>query len=210
MIRTVITPNSFIHPLSPPDILIREDKKKYKCPDKTTRETVIKTLDARNEMLKNFEKMWISSYLLSMREKTRDQRQPDFANKIKVNDIVLIKNPIKSRPFWSLGRVVQLYPGHDSIVRSVQVQRGDQVKQNYALKHLYPLEIGAETRDNTDIDSVDEADSTDQPAVIDPQLIDDSIRVDTRQHVPQVTDPVHNNNTGRRSERLKAKSQSKQ
>merc|ERR1712055_323282 len=62
-------------------------------------------------------------------------------NKVKINDIVLIKNPSRPRPYWLLGRVVQLFPGDDGNVRSVQVRRGDGQVQTHSLKHLYPLKL---------------------------------------------------------------------
>merc|ERR1712055_966155 len=70
-----------------------------------------------------------------------DLHQVDFVNKVKINNIVLIKNPSQPRPYWLLGRVVQLFPGDDGNVRSVQVRRGDSQVQTHSLKHLYPLEL---------------------------------------------------------------------
>ena len=42
----------------------------------------------------------------------------DFNNKIQINDVVLIKNPAKTRPFWKLGRVTELFQGNDGNIRS--------------------------------------------------------------------------------------------
>ena len=60
--------------------------------------------------------MWVNEYLLSLCETCKDLHELDFNNKIKLNDVVMIKNHAKSRPFW-LGRVVKLYYGEDNKIR---------------------------------------------------------------------------------------------
>ena len=62
--------------------------------------------------------------------------------------VVLIKNPLKTRPFWSLGRVKHIFLGHDGLVRSALVLRGDKVTHKYAIKHLYPLEVSENCKQN--------------------------------------------------------------
>ncbi len=54
---------------------------------------------------------------------------------IKVGDVVVIKNPMKSRPYWSLGRVT---PGDDDLVRSAKIRKPERKVQEHSLKHLYP------------------------------------------------------------------------
>ena len=65
----------------------------------------------------------------------------NFSNKIKLDDLILIKNPLKPRPYWQLGRVVELFPGNDNKIRSVWVKRCDGMTQTYSIKHLYPWEL---------------------------------------------------------------------
>lgn len=43
----------------------------------------------------------------------------NFSNKIKLNNVILIKNPANSSPFWQLGRVIVLFPGDYNKIRSV-------------------------------------------------------------------------------------------
>ena len=64
----------------------------------------------------------------------------DFENCIKIDDIVLIKNNIQTRPFWHLGRVVRLIVGSDDKIRSAEIKIGDNIVL-HSLKHLYPLEL---------------------------------------------------------------------
>ena len=66
----------------------------------------------------------MSSYLLSQQEQCKYLYQCDFENKTKVGDIVLIKNPAKTRPYWPLGRVLSLNIGDDGNVRSMNLKKG--------------------------------------------------------------------------------------
>ena len=59
----------------------------------------------------------------------------------KIDDVVLIKNPIKPRPYWQLGRVVKLFHGEDNKIHSINVKGGNGLTQNHLIKHLYPLEL---------------------------------------------------------------------
>lgn len=60
---------------------------------------------------------------------------------IKLNDVILIKNPAKSRPYRQLGRVIELFPGDDNKIRSFWVKRGDRLTQTHSIQHLHPLEF---------------------------------------------------------------------
>ena len=76
-------------------------------------------------MLNKFKDIWNLEYLLSLRETCRDIYETDFSNKIKVDQVILVKNPLKPRPFWQLGRVIELYPGSDNNTRSVKIKLGN-------------------------------------------------------------------------------------
>ena len=99
-------------------------------------------------MLDKFKELWYEEYLLSLRESFKDLHEVNFSNKIKVGDIVLVKNPAVKRQHWILGRILELYPGSDGKVRSVKLVRGNADYQKnplkpelHSLKHLYPLEL---------------------------------------------------------------------
>ena len=53
--------------------------------------------------------------------------------------MVVVKNPMKSRPYWSLGRVMNVTPGDDDHVRSAKIREPDGKVQGRSIKHLYPL-----------------------------------------------------------------------
>ena len=76
-----------------------------------------------------------------MREQCKDLHEIDFLNHIKVNDVVLVKNPAKPRPYWLLGRMLELIYGDDDKVRSAKLKRGDVSLQIHSISHLYPLEL---------------------------------------------------------------------
>lgn len=48
---------------------------------------------------------------------------------------------MKPRPYLSLGRVVNLTSGSDSLVRSALIKRSDGSTQEHSLKNLCPLEL---------------------------------------------------------------------
>jgi hypothetical protein len=64
----------------------------------------------------------------------------------------LVRLPDKPRPFWLVGKVLELILGFDSIVRSAQIKRADGREVFHCIKHLYPLELNVlqpEGRPNT-------------------------------------------------------------
>ena len=99
-------------------------------------------------MLDKFKALWYEEYLLGLKETFKDLHETKFENRVKVGDIVLVKNPAVKRQHWILGRILEIYPGADGKVRSVKLLRG---KADYrekltkpelhSLKHLYPLEL---------------------------------------------------------------------
>ena len=99
------------------------------------------TLASRDEAFQDFREKWYTTYLLSLREHCRDLHQCNWVNKIKAGDVVLIKTPNKTRPYWLLGRVLELIVGHDNAVRSVKLKRSDGQIVHHSVNHLYPLEL---------------------------------------------------------------------
>ena len=81
------------------------------------------------------------SYLLSLRENSRDLYETNWKNQIQVGDIVLIEDPVKIRPYWDMGRVLEVIVGADDKIRSAKVIRKDRSEGTYPVKLLYPLEL---------------------------------------------------------------------
>ena len=136
-----ITPNCFLKTDSDCNVLLRFDEDPLWERDPPSRDTVVAALASRDECLAHFKELWYNSYLLSLRETCRDLHQVNWNDKISVDDIVLVKLLNKTRPFWVLGRVLELVKGHDDKVRSVKLKRGDGVVVHHSINHLYPLEL---------------------------------------------------------------------
>merc|ERR1711989_196233 len=78
----------------------------------------------------------------SLREQWKDLHEVNFINRVKVNDVVLVRGPpSKKRPAWHLGRILEVFPGDDGKIRSVRLQRADGNFAHHSLNHLYPMEL---------------------------------------------------------------------
>ena len=99
------------------------------------------TLASRDKAFQDLREKWYTTYLLSLREHSRDLHQCNWVNKVKAGDVVLINIPNKTRPYWLLGRVLELIVGHDNAVRSVKLKRSDGQVVHPSINHLYPLEL---------------------------------------------------------------------
>ena len=136
-----ITPNCFLKADPNCNVILRLNEAPiWEC-DPVTRDTLVGSLSTRDELLAYFKEQWYVSYLLSLRETCRDLHQVNWNDKIAIDDIVLVKLLNKSRPYWVLGRVLELIEGHDGKVRSVRLKRGDGVVVHHSINHLYPLEL---------------------------------------------------------------------
>ena len=112
--------------------------------------------------------------------------QEKFSSRLRVGDIVLIKNPAKKRQHWKLGKILELIQGSDGNIRAVKVFRGDEGYRTnpqivlHAVKHLYPLEI-AITHDHVadtsimdiDLEGVSVIDETEEN-----DMVDESVSMD--------------------------------
>ena len=85
--------------------------------------------------------MWHQDYLFGLRERTLRLSHPSFDNTVKKGDIVLVKDPLKTIPFWSIGEVLELIEGSDKLVRLAKARRGNGSILIHSIKHLFPMEI---------------------------------------------------------------------
>ena len=98
---------------------------------------LLKNLKHRDLFLQKFRNLCHEKYLLGLKELTRNLYQPDFNDVFVVDDVVFIKNPAKSRPNWSLGRVIRVTPGNDTYIRSALIKKSDGTTQ----EHPFSLEL---------------------------------------------------------------------
>ena len=106
-----------------------------------SKDTFIDALSSRDEVLFHFKNLWYDRYLLSLRELCRDLHQVNWNGRISIDDIVIVKLLNKSRLYWELGCVLELIGGHNDIVRSVKLKRGNGVVAHHSINHLYPLQL---------------------------------------------------------------------
>lgn len=104
----------------------------------TSQENLIKKLRHRNKLLKHLWLRWKKEYLLELRSL---HHYPTARDKgLKVDDIVIVEEPNASRCVWTLGRITEVYPGRDGLVRACRVQtQGGKITR--PVQRLYPLEI---------------------------------------------------------------------
>ena len=58
---------------------------------------------------------------------------------------MFIKSPLKTRPFWSLGEVLELIQGSDNLVCMVKVRKGKGAIDTHSIEHLFPLEFSQQS-----------------------------------------------------------------
>ena len=122
----------------------------------SSRGDLIKSLEARDEILDSFRNRFYDEYLLGLREHGRDLYDGVWENYIAPGDIVLIGSENRIRPHWSLARVLDLLPGEDGKVRSVRLIKPDRSEGIYTINQLYPLELSlADVSKPTDLPQED-------------------------------------------------------
>ena len=144
----IISPNSFLKLHSNASLIIRSPDEDVWVDDES-QERLNRTLEVQEETFEEFRKMWHECYLISLREHSKNLYQNDWTNRIKVNDIVLIKQPNKPRPFWLLGKVLEIVMGFDSKIRSVKLKQGNGQIAHHSICHLFPLELSITHSGNT-------------------------------------------------------------
>lgn len=154
---TAITPNMFLRPNKCPGLLFRLDEEAPSVP--LGRSELIRTLQLRDQCLSRFNELWYKEYLLELGRKAPAPSRPQRGDRLRKDDVVLIKSPLKPRPFWALGTVTELVQGNDNVVRAARVRRANGQVEVHSLKHLYPLEISLNSRCPVDASPEEEPDS---------------------------------------------------
>lgn len=112
-----------LRPLTPGDFSIGQPLVALPSPDLTS--TPINRL-TRWELIRqctqSFWNRWSSEYLSSLQRRTKWTRQQP---NVEVGDIVLINMPNKAPTYWPMGRVEEVHPGTDGIVRVATIQTAD-------------------------------------------------------------------------------------
>lgn len=70
----------------------------------------------------SFWSRWSSEYLSTLQSRSKwTNHQPNVA----INDLVHIQTPLQPPTHWKMGRIVQIHPGSDNIVRVASVRLSD-------------------------------------------------------------------------------------
>ena len=106
-----LTPNHFIlgraNPNLPPDTFVDKEISSRK---RWRQAQVITT---------HIWRRWLREYLPTLMARKKWCKD---VTSLKVGDLVLVTDPSTPRGSWPLGRIVQVFPGHDNVVRSAEVQ----------------------------------------------------------------------------------------
>ncbi|XP_072401566.1 uncharacterized protein [Diabrotica undecimpunctata] len=101
------------------------------------RETGLHLHERLQFLQQHFWKRWSLEYIseLQQRQKWKVNR-----SKVKINTLVLIKDRKLPSKKWFLGRVRDLYPGHDGVTRVISVQTSNGVLRR-AVSNICPLPV---------------------------------------------------------------------
>lgn len=113
-------PNDLL-PLTPGHFLIGEPL--TALPQKDVQEIPTNRLSNYHrlqQLVQHFWKRWSGEYLSSLQQRTKWKLNQE--NGLKVNSIVLLKNENCPPLDWKLGRITEVFPGEDNIIRVVNVK----------------------------------------------------------------------------------------
>ena len=116
-----------------------------------------------SKVLRKFEQVFEQEYLTALREKHYGNNPACTSTPLKVGDVVLVEAG-NNRESWPIGRVTELLPDQDNVVRAVKVfsQGRESVR---TVGKLVPLEI---TEPAPSIEPIDEELTPDEPEVTAP------------------------------------------
>ena len=137
---TPISPNSFLRPHSQTNILYLPSDEQFEITEPSF-ETLNKTLSHHENLYLKFKQQWFELYLIGLRESHLQYHHKEWYNRVNLGDVVLIRHPSKTRPFWQMGKVLETFSGDDGCIRSVKVQAADKRVAHYSINYLFPLEL---------------------------------------------------------------------
>ena len=101
-------------------------------------------------LLKHFWKRWTKEYLPSLAIRTKWQTEEDVP---KIGDVCLITEENTSRPTWPLGKIVEVIPGKDNLVRTFKLKTKSGTLTR-PIQRLHLLERGDERTPATEISTL--------------------------------------------------------
>ncbi|KAH7954765.1 hypothetical protein HPB49_021650 [Dermacentor silvarum] len=123
-----------------------DNKAAYKSEPAVTKKLEVLRLRDLSKKLRYRQKLvdqlwirWKKKYLLELRALHIYPSHPSSC--LQVDDAVLIEEPNMSRGIWPLGRVVDVFPGQDGIIRACRVKAQDGKFIRRPVQKLYKLEL---------------------------------------------------------------------
>ena len=115
---------SFINPLTPNHLLTMKSKIIVSPPGSFQRDDTysVKRWRRVQYLVDQFWSRWQREYLNLVQSRSKWQRS---RRNFSVGDVVILKEESLPRSMWKLGRIVEVYPSDDNLVRSVKVVVGD-------------------------------------------------------------------------------------
>ncbi|KAH7958665.1 hypothetical protein HPB49_004080 [Dermacentor silvarum] len=101
------------------------------------RSDLSKKLRYRQKLVDHLWIRWKKEYLLDLRTLHLYPSHP--SSSLQVDDVVLIEQPNISRDIWPLGRVVDVFPCQDGIIRACHVKAQDGKFKRRPARKLYKL-----------------------------------------------------------------------
>ena len=80
----------------------------------------IKRWELTTKLYQHFWNRWNKEYLNTLQQ--RPKKYQTVSHQPKINDVVLLKEDNTPPTFWNIGRIMQIHPGTDNIVRVVTVK----------------------------------------------------------------------------------------
>ena len=100
-----------------------------------------------SRMIRKFEKVWKNEYIVSLRERHYGSERAKDLNNLKVGDVVLIQAEAP-RSEWPLGKIVELRPDSEGVIRSVDVYCKGHINTR-TVEKLIPLEVSESIDEET-------------------------------------------------------------
>ncbi|KRZ75294.1 Gypsy retrotransposon integrase-like protein 1 [Trichinella papuae] len=130
----VLTPYHFLtgtHYVDIPEVTKDEDEW---VPKTQTTSQLMRNWNLRQRLIAQWWKRWKAEYVTNLNIR---QKWYNSGNAPNTGDIVLVSECNVPRRNWKLGKIVELYPGRDGIVRTVKVQlAGGSVNRPISKLHL--------------------------------------------------------------------------
>ncbi|XP_063369404.1 uncharacterized protein LOC134657768 [Cydia amplana] len=143
----------------------------------TTKTDLVQGWKRGQSILAEFKKMFQEQYLTSLREKHRGSiRQPRVTSDRtpQLGDIVQIKEELKNRNTWKVGKITSLIKGQDGQCRVAKVKVGN-TEFTRSIGHLYPLEVDNASEDTQTSDILNPV----IPTPLDPPTNNDQVEINS-------------------------------